>query len=44
MKLLIIIYLKTQSMKKNWKTYALYVLRFLELLITGAIGGAASQL
>lgn len=24
---------------KNWKTIALYILRLLELIITGAVGG-----
>ena len=27
-------------MKKNWKNILLYVVRFLELLISGAAGGA----
>ena len=27
-------------MKKNWKNILLYVVRFIELLITGAAGGA----
>lgn len=31
-------------MKKNWRTVAFYLLRIAELFITGAIGGAASQL
>lgn len=44
MKVLIIIYLKTQSMKKNWKTVALYVLRIIEMVITGSIGGIMTQL
>lgn len=30
-------------MKKNWKSALLYVLRMLELFLTGAAGGAASQ-
>ena len=31
-------------MKVNWKTIALYVLRIDELVITGAAGGAITQL
>ena len=31
-------------MKKNWKTSALYVIRVIELILTGAAGGAASQM
>lgn len=27
-------------MKKNWKNILLYVVRFIELLISGATGGA----
>lgn len=27
-------------MKKNWKNILLYVVRFIELLISGAAGGA----
>ena len=38
------IYLKTTSMKINWKSLALYVIRILELVLTGAAGGAASNL
>lgn len=31
-------------MKKwNWKSVLLYVVRFVELLITGAVGGAAGN-
>lgn len=44
MKLIMFIYLKTTTMKVNWKQLALYVLRFIELLITGAAGGAITQL
>ena len=44
MKLIVFIYLKTTTMKVNWKQLALYVLRFIELLITGAAGGAITQL
>lgn len=40
MELLIIVLLKTKSnMKKNWKTVLLYVVRLIELLLTGAAGG-----
>lgn len=31
-------------MKINWKSVALYVLRVIELIITGAAGGAMTQL
>ena len=30
-------------MKINWKRVALYVLRVIELIITGAAGGAMTQ-
>lgn len=39
MKLLIIILLKTKSMKINWKNVILHVIRVIELLLTGAAGG-----
>lgn len=41
MRLLILFYLKTKSMKVNWKKLLTYLVRFIELLLTGAIGGAA---
>lgn len=31
-------------MKVNWKRAALYVLRIIEMVITGAAGGAITQL
>ena len=31
-------------MKVNWKRIALYILRIVELVITGAAGGAMTQL
>ena len=31
-------------MKINWKRVALYVLRVIEMIITGAAGGAMTQL
>ena len=40
MQLLILIFVQTKRMKKNWKNILLYVVRFLELLISGAAGGA----
>lgn len=40
MKLILLMYLKTTSMKIDWKRVALYVLRVIELIITGAAGGA----
>ena len=44
MTLLLIMYLKTKGMKKNWKSIVLYVIRVIELILTGAAGGAASQM
>ena len=44
MKFILFIYLKTTSMKMNWKQLAFYILRILELVITGAAGGAITQL
>ena len=44
MKFILFIYLKTTSMKMNWKQVALYILRILELVITGAAGGAITQI
>ena len=44
MEFLIMIYLKTSSMKINWKQVALYILRILELIVTGAAGGTITQL
>lgn len=40
MKFILFIYLKTSRMKVNWKRVALYVLRIIEMVITGAAGGA----
>lgn len=40
MTLLLIMYLKTKRMKMNWKSVVLYVVRVIELLLTGAAGGA----
>ena len=37
-------YLKTKGMKKNWKSIVLYVIRVIELILTGAAGGASSQM
>lgn len=31
-------------MKTNWKSVVLYIIRVIELVITGAAGGAASQM
>ena len=31
-------------MKINWKQVALYILRILELIVTGAAGGTITQL
>ncbi len=43
MQLVLFIYLKTTRMK-NWKSIALYIVRLIEMLITGAAGGAITQL
>ena len=40
MQLIIYIYLKTKSMKTSWKKVLLYIVKLVELLITGAAGGA----
>ncbi|MDE5678728.1 MAG: hypothetical protein K2G02_06875 [Phocaeicola sp.] len=39
MELLIIILFMNKRMKKNWKTILLYIVRIIELIITGAAGG-----
>ena len=44
MKFIMFIYLKTTTMKVNWKSIALYVIKVIELILTGAAGGAVSQL
>lgn len=44
MKFILYIYLKTTSMKTNWKSIVLYVIKVIELMLTGAAGGAATQL
>lgn len=31
-------------MKKNWKSIALYILRIIEMIITGAAGGMAATM
>lgn len=31
-------------MKKNWKSVVLYIVRIIELIITGAAGGIATTL
>lgn len=31
-------------MKNNWKSIVLYIIRVIEMIITGAAGGAASSL
>ena len=37
-------FLKTSRMKTNWKNVVLYIIRVIEMILTGAAGGAASQL
>ena len=44
MKLILLMYLKTTSMKINWKRVALYVLRVIEMIVTGAAGGAMTHI
>mgnify|MGYP004636029733 CR=1 len=44
MRFILFIYLKTTNMKTNWKSVVLYIIRVIELVITGAAGGAASQM
>lgn len=44
MTLLVVFYLKSKGMKMNWKSIVLYVVRVIELIMTGAAGGAVSQL
>ena len=41
MQLILFIFLKTSRMKTNWKNIAL---RVIEMILTGAAGGAATQL
>ncbi len=40
MQLLIIILFKTKGMKTNWKSIVLYIIKIVEMLLTGAAGGA----
>ena len=41
MKLLIVLFLKTKNMNKTtWKSVLLYIVRILELVLSGAAGGA----
>ena len=44
MTLLVVFYLKSKGMRMNWKSIVLYVVRVIELIMTGAAGGAVSQL
>ena len=44
MTLLVVFYLKSKGMKMNWKSIVLCVVRVIELIMTGAAGGAVSQL
>ena len=44
MQLILFIFLKTSRMKTYWKYIALYVIRVIEMILTGAAGGAATQL
>lgn len=40
MQLLVLIYLKTKCMKQTWKNVLLYIVRIIELIVSGAAGGA----
>ena len=40
MRFILFIYLKTTRMKTSWKKVLLYIVKLVELLITGAAGGA----
>lgn len=40
MRLIIYIFLKTTCMKTNWKKILLYIVRIIEMFISGAAGGA----
>ena len=44
MKFIMFIYLKASTTKVNWKQITLYILRIVEFVITGAAGGAMTQL
>lgn len=44
MKFIVYIYLKTSSMKVNWKSILLYIMRVIELIVTGAAGGTIANL
>lgn len=44
MKFIMFIYLKTTSMKKDWKSIVLYIIRVIELILSGAAGGAVTTL
>lgn len=44
MKLFLLFFLKTRSMKPQWKKVVMYILRLIELIISGAAGGTISQL
>ena len=39
MKFIMYLYFNTANMRTNWKKIALYILRIVELVITGAAGG-----
>ena len=44
MQLILFMFLKTSRMKTNWKNVVLYIIRVIEMILTGAAGGAASHL
>lgn len=44
MQFLLILFIKTNFMKKNWKNIVLYIIRVVEMIITGAAGGAVASL
>ena len=37
-------YLQTTTMKKNWKNILIYIVHIIELILSGAAGGAAAGL
>ena len=41
MQLILFMFLKTSRMKTNWKNVVLYIIRVIEMILTGAAGGAA---
>lgn len=40
MRFILFIFFQTKRMKTNWKSILLYIVRIIELIISGAAGGA----